>query len=194
MYPSIFFGILFLALGLSFLLGTLFGISIPVFKILFGCFFVYLGFQMIFGFRGFGNCYSAGDYHGSDPQHATCMGKAHVVLDEAALRAGAPRYEYSTVFGGSIIDFSRLTPELAKTLGTPLMLTVSTVFGGTQLILHPDLLVRVDASAAFGKAVSPDKTSVAFGSHTYQSQAGQEPQLIVKASVVFGGLDIERHA
>jgi predicted membrane protein len=191
MCSSIVFGVVLLALGASFLLGALFGISIPVFRILIGLLFFYLGFQLITGLprhKHHWHCWSK--MESTSGCHSTFMGSARVTLDEATLRAKAPYYEYATVFGSSLVDLSQVPVAVIKTLPTPLVFSINTVFGKTEVILNKEVPLRVEAQSAFGNVRFPDATNVAFGSQLYQANQHEQPLVIVRTNTVFGSTEM----
>lgn len=195
MCSSIVFGVVLLALGASFLLGAIFGVSIPVFRILIGLLFFYLGFQLITGFpRKQGNWHCWSKSESTSGSHSTFMGSARVVLDEATLRAKAPYYEYATVFGASQVDLSHIPLAVVKTLPTPLVFSINTVFGKTDVLLNKEIPLRVEAQSAFGNVRFPDATNVAFGTQLYQSNQQEQPLVIVRTNTVFGSTELHYRA
>lgn len=188
---SVIFGIILIALGGSYILGAILHIHIPVFSILFGLLLLYLGVQLMSGaFHRKESCWRFGKNTTSSGCYSTFMGEGRVTLDEAQMRAHAPFFEYGTVFGATKIDLSKLEPAAVKSIGTPLIFTINTVFGKTELLTRSDIPTRIETSCAFGKTELPDQSKTSFGSYTFQSSPSDQPLIIIKTSTVFGDLEV----
>ncbi len=96
--------------------------------------------------------------------------------------------DVTVVFGHGRLDLTGIRPEDRK---DPIEFT--TVFGSSTLRLDPAVPTRVTLSSAFGGAKAPDGTQLAFGTYVYRTpgQTDDVPFLDVRATVVFGGLEIE---
>lgn len=196
MNGSIILATILILFGCSMLLGAIFGVAIPLVRIFIGILIVYWGVSILMGPSW--SCRSShqyscwSHYKGNEGRHTDVMGSAHIVLDDEQIKANAPRYEYSTVFGGSVIDFTHVSSALWRSFNVPLEVDLSTVFGKMEVRLPKDLPVKITASSAFGKTEFPDESVVTFGSRNYQTDATERPVLIIKASTVFGALEIRR--
>ena len=167
-----FIGALFLLIGLSIIVKTLFKIDLPVFRILIALFFIYLGVRMLigdFGFRVKGDAYK--DSHSA-------------VFSEGEFRLGAGeehKQSYNVVFGNGRLDLTEASSS------DPV--DVHTVFGNMEVFLDPKKITLVRANSVFGEVTMPDGQTVSFGS--LQSRAPDqpgEPKLKIHAHCVFGSI------
>jgi hypothetical protein len=180
------FGVLLVLWGISTIINVIFHLHIPVFGVVFGIFLLYLGFQFITGFprRSCWHCWS-------NNEQGACMGNANIQFSDETIRAEGTSLEYKTLFGKSVIDLSTLTPEGLRAGTTPVVGTIDTVFGKTDLMLNKNIPTRIIAKSAFGKASFPDKTIITFGKHTYNSHLNEQPLIIIYSSTVFGDFEVD---
>ena len=96
---------------------------------------------------------------------------------------------YNTIFGRTIYDF-RDTNRVDQ--GT--RISVSTVFGSTEILLSPSVPVKIKADAAFAEVKMPNNNSVSFGNITYVSDNVTDTTSVLEidAHVVFGTLKIKQ--
>jgi hypothetical protein len=163
LFSGLLWGSFFILLGLSVILKHTMHIDIPIARIFFGLFFVYLGAQIIAG---------TGRRSGTD---------CNVVFADRKVTADAKSGEYNVVFGKGAVD---LTDEAMK--GSSVK--VNTIFGDCELKVKKDAPVLVKATSAFGAVELPDGSTAAFGNALYRTKAYQEgkPHLAVEAVAVFG--------
>ena len=71
---------------------------------------------------------------------------------------------------------------------------VSTVFGGTQIIIPRDKPVRIKADAVFAGAELPEGHTAVFGTTVYESDSwrADSASIDIKVDVVFGGVQVIR--
>jgi hypothetical protein len=166
-------GVLIILLGVGILVNVVFHVHIPIFKILFGLFLIYIGLRIIFGnWFSFPCHWRSGDavFH-----HRTYHGLS------------GDSTEYSAVFGKAVVDLRdiQLKEKITR-------VKVDAVFGGAEVILNKDTPVRINAEAVFGGVHLPENVAGGFGSAVYQSKNFDENKsyLLVEASSVFGGMNI----
>lgn len=176
MDSGLFWGLLLIILGLSLILKVVFHIDFPVVKLLVAFFFIYLGIKILFGNFGV-TMFKTGPHD--------------VAFGEGSFKEVIqPAKEYHVVFGKGNFDFQRIQlPDSGH-----IEVKVSTVFGGTEILLNSDTPVRIKADAAFSGTQLPNGNSAVFGTVTYESENFDElrPYLLLKTEVVFGGVDIRR--
>jgi len=169
LFTGLFWGVLLLLIGLSVILKAVFHIDFPVLRLAFGLFLIFLGLQLVLG-RSLG-----------------CGGRPHAFAES---RIAQPQAEgkYEVLFGKGELDLGGLVWE-----GKDASFTSNTVFGSTKIKIPAKLPVLIRASAAFAGAKFPDGNLVSFGEYAYKSKAYKEgkPCLRLKASVVFGELNVE---
>ena len=167
---AIFWGVIVILVGLSIILRAVFGIHIPFLRIIFGFVLIYWGVKMITG----------GSFRFSRSNSA--------VFNEARLDYDDSQREYNIVFGSGTIDLFKMEANPPNK-----RIEVSVVFGNGTVILNDSIPILVELSSAFGAATTPDKTLNALGKSTFSTSAykANEPYVFIKASVVFGKLDVQ---
>ena len=168
-FSGILWGSFFILLGLSVILKHTLHVDIPVVRIFFGLFLVYLGIQIITGGRG--------NARESGPNVIFTHGR--MVPDQNG--------EYNVIFGKGDID---LTGIQAKDSSLPLK--VNTIFGSSTIRLKAGAPVRVKSNSAFGSVRLPDGNHTALGTYFYQTKAWQEgkPFLDLEVNAVFSGVEV----
>ncbi len=167
-------GALIMLWGLGIIINVVFHINIPIFKILFGLFLVYIGFKIIFG-----SSFSCPRvyWHSRDAvfSHRTYQG------------LHGESNEYNAVFGKAMVDLRGV--ELKEKVTR---IKVAAVFGNAEVILDKNMPVRIKVDTVLGEVKLPQNVAGAFGSAYYQSQDFDENKnyLLIDASSVFGGVDI----
>lgn len=176
MHSGLFWGLLLIIIGISLILKVVLRIDFPIMKVLLAFLFFYMGFKILFG--NFGNC--------------SVKSKHQNVFSEAQYKdIIQPEKEYQVVFGKGYFDFRNVQlPESGY-----VEVKVSSVFGGSEIILARETPVRIKADAAFSGTQLPNGNTAAFGTINYESENFDEskPYLYLKTEVVFGGVDIRRY-
>ena len=173
-----FWAITIIVIGLCFLADSIFGIDIPIFKILAGVFLVYLGIKLIFG-----------SFHWNFELNA----EARSTDSEAVFSQSTFQYpntkninEYVTVFGGSVLDLRSIdNPESIN-------LESVSVFGNSQIIVKKGTPLRVAVTSAFGKTEMPGKNISVIGEFQYVTPGlkDEDPALTLKTTAVFGTVKV----
>ena len=167
-------GGLIILLGLGIIVNVIFHVHIPIVKILFGLFLIYIGLKIILGPWFF------------PPIHHGEWG--HAVFHHRTYRGfSGDSKEYSAVFGKAVVDLRGI--ELKEKITR---IKVHAVFGGAEVILDEKTPVRIKADAVFGEVKLPENITAAFGTSTYQSKNFNENQnyLLIEGASVFGGIVI----
>lgn len=175
MGSALFWGLLLIILGISFIFRIVFNIDFPLFKIIIAFVFIFLGFRLLFGSFGIVN-FKAGE-------NDTLFG-------ERKYKQFENNKEYSVIFGKGVFDFRDFDLE-----GKTQRIKISTVFGGCEVKIPKDMPVRVTVDGAFAGAELPNGNSTVFGSSSYESPGfnPDEPHLYLKIDVVFGGLNFRMY-
>jgi predicted membrane protein len=166
-------GLLIVLFGLSIILKSVFGISIPFIRILLGLLIIYAGIRIMTG--GWSSTFSYKD------QDTVVMGASDLSFTEG-------RTDYSIVFGTGTID---LRDAAAKSdFGT---IEANIIFGDGRILIPKDKPVIVELSAAFGKTSLYDKSISGIGSTTWQSPEykADSAHIRIKANAVFGKARVE---
>lgn len=172
MGAGLFWGALLLLLGVSLIIKVIFNVDFPVFKILVGAFFVFLGLKILFG-------------RVLIPEGK--IGPNETIFTERTYDFPEKDREYSVVFGKGVYDFTNV--DLSE---GDFKVKVSTVFGGSVIKIDDDMPLRIDADAVFAGAELPDGNHAVFGSSHYSSDnyRPDSAALKIKVDVVFGGVQI----
>ncbi|MBK7960069.1 MAG: hypothetical protein IPK04_01865 [Bdellovibrionales bacterium] len=198
---SMFWGLFFIAIGVLFLVNYVFGIHLPVFRILFALFLIYLGVSFLFG--SFGMKFSSGshstenkaifsksefDFKVSSGPGMESPGGGVKAGENVAEEVGEddPRY-FQTVFGNSKLDLS----GRQDLKGQKLRLT--TVFGHTRILVKKGTPLWVDSTTVFGSTRLPGENFNAFGEFKYRSPGltDKSEALSLQTEVVFGELHVK---
>ncbi len=176
MDSGLFWGLLLIIIGLSLILKVVFHIDFPVVKIMVAFFFIYLGIKILVG------NFSAPMFRSGPHDVAFGEGSFKEIIQ--------PAKEYHVVFGKGNFDFRNINLPDSGHIETK----ISTVFGGTEILLDASTPVRIKADAAFSGTQLPNGNSAVFGTVNYESENFDEmkPYLLLKTEVVFGGVDIRR--
>ena len=172
MGAGIFWGAFLLLLGVALIIKVVFNVDFPVFKVLIGIFLVLLGIKVLLG--------------------KTLISHDHFMAEETIFNEQVydnpeSGKEYSVVFGKGVYDFTNVDLEKGS-----FRAKVSTVFGGTQIIIPRDKPVRIKADAVFAGAELPDGNNAIFGTSIYESESwsADTASIDIKVEVVFGGVQV----
>ncbi|MDI6617773.1 MAG: LiaF-related protein [Clostridiales bacterium] len=166
-FDTYFWGLLFIVVGIAFIIRHTMHINIPIMRIAFGFVLVYWGLSLIVG--GF----SVG-------------GKSNVIFGNTDIKSSNVQKEYNTIFSNSTIDLRDVKFDDYKTI------EYNTVFGSSTMKISADTPIVIKASVAFSGIHFPDGTNLSFGEYVYKTKAYKEnePYITIKADVAFGKLDI----
>jgi len=175
MSVSLFWGVVIILFGISLILKS-FKIDLPVVKIFFAFFFIYLGIRLFIG-KEFSIFSGRED-------------KQSVVFGEKTMSIVEDGKEYNVVFSGAKFDLRGMDIPEGKTV----KIDLNTVFGGSQVIVSRNLPIHVQSHTVFAGTKMPDGNTSAFGNLTYDydSIKNAQPRLILETNTVFGGLQIRR--
>lgn len=165
-FTGAFWGVFLIVVGVVLILNMIFGIRIPVIRILFALFLIFWGVSLLTGinFRG--------------------HGRNNAVFEEKDIAADGTHNEYSVVFGSSNVDLTGIRPGDAVK-----KIEISTVFGSSVVTIDPAVPCKIKVSSAFGAARLPDGNVISFGDYTYRSdnlKADTTAYLLIDVSTVFG--------
>lgn len=173
MGSALFWGLLLIILGLSFIFRIVFNIDFPVLKILFAFILIFLGIRLLFG--SFGGFNVKGGHN-------------DVVFGEKHFKEFKEGKEYNVIFSQGNFDFRDYEPGR-----DPSRIKINTVFGGSEILIPRELPVKISVDAAFSGANMPNGNSAVFGSTGYESPGfdSSTPHLFLEIGVVFGGVDVK---
>jgi len=172
MGSALFWGLLLIIIGLSFILRIVFNIDFPLFKILIAFLFIFLGLRLLFGSFGVVNIKG---------------GENDVIFGEKRFHQFEDHKEYNVIFGKGVYDFRDLQLE-----GTAMKIKLGTVFGSSEIKLSKDMPTRIRVDAAFAGAELPNGNTAVFGNTIYESPGfdASKPYLDLKIDAVFAGVEV----
>lgn len=175
MSATLFWGILFIIVGLSLVLKIIFHIDFSIFRVIVAFFLIYLGIRLYIG-----KDFSLFPDTDKDNQ---------MVFSEKTIKTVESGKEYNVIFGGAKFDLHDMQIPDSSTIH----IKINTIFGGSQIVLNPDIPVHVNSSTVFAGTKMPDGNTSAFGSLNYESDTVKKgrPRLIIETATVFGGLHIK---
>ncbi len=174
---SMILGTIIVVVGLSVILGAVFGVNIPIFKILLGLFFVYLGVKIIFGSFSI------------DIDSKTVASDHQAIFSKSTFTYPnqSQKNEYATVFGASTLDLTNSSDLMDKKV------EISTVFGETVVRVRKGVPLRVRTKTLVGQTTLPGKNISAIGTFEYVTPgiSSSDSALSIDTNVVFGSVKIE---
>lgn len=174
MGAGLFWGALLLLLGIALIIKVVFNVDFPVFKVIIGVFFIFIGLKVLFG-------------RVLIPEGK--IGPNETIFSERVYDDPESGNEYSVIFGKGVYDFSSV--DLSE---GDVRVEINTVFGGSEIRVREDMPVRIQADAVFAGAELPDGNTAVFGSAVYESNSFSRDSsaLYIKTSTVFGGTQVVR--
>ncbi|MCK4748148.1 MAG: hypothetical protein KAT15_13960 [Bacteroidales bacterium] len=174
MGAGLFWGAFLLLLGIALIIKVVFNVDFPVFKVLVGIFFVLLGIKILFG------RFMISPHH-FEPEET--------IFNERVYDNPESGKEYTVLFAKGVYDFTNVDLSEGN-----FEAKLSTVFGGSQIIIPRDKPVRIKADAVFAGAELPDGNTAVFGSAVYESDSwsADTASINIKVDVVFGGVQVIR--
>lgn len=173
MFSGLFWGILLILIGIAIIIKVFFKVEIPIFRLFFAFFFLYLGVSILID--GFG-----------PKKYISEDGESTVMFQETEITDEEIQKEYNVIFGKSVINLTNIDLRNESR-----EIHINTIFGASEIFIHPDLPVIIQAESAFGESKLPNGNSVAFGSAHYTSPNYRSDgfYLKIKASTVFGSTE-----
>ncbi len=169
------FGIFMVVLGLGLVIRVVFNLDFPVGRFILALFLILIGVRMLIGHRL--DFFWPGE---SDKD---------IIFSERNISENPlDENEYNVVFGSANIDLSKVDLE-----GERKTLNVNAVFSGVKIRVSRDIPLMVKAEAAFGSVNIPNEGVGGFGTSVFKSKNydSDKPYLYIKASSVFGGIEIK---
>jgi hypothetical protein len=128
---SLFCGLFLLLLGVSIVINSVFGLHLPIVKLFFAGFLIYLGIKILLPSQ------HRWEWHCSGKN--TCAMEQHIEGDRYTIR-----------FGSSTVDLTSL-----QSLTEPKTVYVDTQFANVTVLLPANVPVRVKADLSFGSVQLP---------------------------------------
>lgn len=176
MFTNMTFGIVLILFGLVILIKALFGIDIPLFRILCGCGLIYWGINLITNLT----LYPPINHYQENIRFSSSI---------INLFGRIPiKKEYNTIFG-------KLNLTIADTiiLDRPQYVKIRTIFGTTELTIPQDMPTQINMMSRFGSTQVVNQSTVSFGEKTvYLGPIRQNPLLIIDIETIFGNCNVQQ--
>lgn len=169
LFTGIFFGTLLVLWGLSLIIETIFGISIPVVKVGFACLLIFAGLVLIKGM------YEA-------------QNQKAIFFSQESVKANtqARNQYYKIVFGQGTVDLSDIDASSG-----PVQVQVYTLFGKGIIKLNPQIATTVNATSVLSSVSFPNQAVISLGNYRYNSgDSNHEAQVIIDATAIFSALEV----
>ena len=172
-FSGVFWGVILILLGVSIVLNVVFGVKIPLFRIVFALVLIYLGIRMLTGLP----------FWRKTPNAA--------VFEDKRIEAAGASDRYDVVFGKGVIDLTKLEVK-----DRPVKIEATTAFGSSVIIIDPAVSAKIKVTSAFAGARMPDGNVIVFGEYTYKTPGLKNAAnyVLLEATVVFGGMEIVEKA
>ncbi|MGE3063456.1 MAG: hypothetical protein AB7T10_07485 [bacterium] len=166
-FSGFFWGVILISAGVLMVIKNLLHLNIPIFKLLLGIFFVYLGISML-----------AGGFSHSEEKE--------IIFSSGTMTVSGEQDDYNVIFGTGTVDFTSLTPcDTVRTY------KVNVIFSSAEIIINPSIPVEIKSSAVFASAQLSDSKRVSFGSKDYATAPDSlSKTVIIEANAVFGSIDV----
>jgi hypothetical protein len=166
-------GIVLLCIGVSLAIELLFGISLPILRVLLVAVLVVIGVRLVQQERTrHDKRAAAGEAWLADRQFAP---EGALVRDQ----------RYDIAFGRGLVDLTHI-PEPV----TDVTVSVHTLFGSSVVRVDPAIAYDIEGHAALGEVRMPDKSATAMGSLSYRNPTVTSPRLHLRVDAVFGACRI----
>jgi predicted membrane protein len=179
---SMFWSLFFIALGILLLIQQVLHVNLPLIRIFFGLFVVYLGLKILFGAFGIEINRGRVNKVSTSTEFVFANGDFKVYEENKVNK------KFSTVFGNSNLDLS----DLSKMTNEDTV-KIENVFGKTKIKIAPDCGVKIKADIAFGNIKVRGQKLGSFGEIDFATPNfnSAAKKLNLDIDTVFGEVEIE---
>lgn len=178
-----FWAVLFISVGVILLIQTVFKIELPVLRILFGIFLIYMGLKIIFGSFGHRMSYFKVHKISSDTESIFTQNDM-----KAKSSDGVVNRKFSTVFGSSSLDLRGLSAEeLSQEI------KIDNAFGRTVVLTDSATPVKAKVDTGFASVTIRGQKIASFGEADFQTPdySSDKPALKLNIDAAFGEVVVE---
>ncbi len=169
LFGGLFWGVMLVLFGVSMILRAVFNLDIPIFRIVFALVIIYFGIKLLVGRQAFKN-----------EANFSMFRSSTVTMKESGGK-------YDVIFGQSNIDLTNIDiSESSKKV------SVDVVFGSGNLLIDPNIPMKLKVSTVFADCKLPNRNINFFGDSNYKTPAFVEGEnyLLLNIDVVFGSVTI----
>jgi predicted membrane protein len=174
MSASLFWGLILILIGISIIIKIVFNIDFSIFRVVFALVLIYFGIRLFIG-RDF-------KVYQNDKDEQLIIFSRRVVTHVEKDK------EYNVIFGDGKFDLRNFSvPD-----GEVLHLRLNTIFGGSEIILNPEIPVEINSQTAFGGTRMPNYNESSFGDSSYKNDTAKKTsaKIIFETNTVFGALHV----
>jgi hypothetical protein len=166
-FSGFFFGSLLILLGISIIIKIMFGIELPVFRMLLAGFLIWLGISMLTGRR-------------------VCEYEKYVHKAEYYTQYSSEvDHVYNIGFGSKNIDLTSISTF-------PTDIHINGSFSSIKVRIPKDIPTKIMVNSVSSSVKLPNGDSVAFGNYMYKSHPNAEKfDLVIHANIFCGSLKIQ---
>ena len=162
---SLVWGIFVVLIGLSIIAKAVFGLDVPIIKIALGCFFIYVGLNIMLD---------------------TPWGLISTVRTHSYWKHNKAGH-YNTVFGSQTIDLST-----AQYPTHPVKMKINTVFGDSKVILNKEIPTQIKVNSTSSTVNLPHDDLELMANGVYEMGASQhKPLLLLTINASFATVTVE---
>lgn len=180
---NMFWAVLFISVGVILLIQTVFKIELPVMRILFGIFLIYIGVKVIAGSFGHRMHYFRIDKISSDTESIFTQNNMKVKKENGEINR-----KFSTVFGSSNLDLRGLSAEeLSQEI------KIDNAFGQTTVITDVGTPIKAHVDTGFASVIIRGQKINSFGEADFQTSdfSSDKPALKLDIDAAFGQVVVE---
>ncbi len=170
---GMFWGIVFLVIGAVILLNVVFGIHLPIFRILFGLFFVSMGVKIMTG-GSWGSCSTKHEWSDNLKGRIVFSNGKSSPKDLGELEDR----EFNVVFGSGELDLTQT--QISEGMNS---LEVNTVFGESTVKIPASLAIEPEVNSVAGSLSLPPEA---------EGKSESTKRLKLKLNAVFGSIRVRR--
>lgn len=187
---NVMWGMLLVVIGLVILLNAVFNLHIPVFKIVFALFFVFLGIKMLLGTGRSDRCFFSSRVYTKDDtgeESSRCYFSHDGVCSSTKTFKDGEYVKHKVVFGKKIVDLTALEPaDRSK------YIEIDVTFGEMIVKIDSRMPVALTVNASFGSVSLPESAHLIFDKNTYRTASYDNAPYKIDAvvNVTFGSVHI----
>lgn len=168
----LFAGGLFILFGVSIILKVIWNIHLPVVRIGFALFLIYIGLALIFDSPRCKKDYEQVIQQGTEKTWLFTSSRTGLEDNVSSFHA---------IFSSLVADFSSISRDTKR------VIYLKAIFGSIEVLLPVDVPVKIEGSAVFGEIQFPDNQNINFGSLS----TGESASIVIVAEAVFGAIDFK---
>ncbi len=166
-------GVFVVLIGVSIIVNHVFKIDLPLFRIAFAAFIIYIGIKILTG--SFGN--KRKDWKNKDNAFSSSTVTPESVNKDE---------EFNAIFGSSVIDL-----RTAQFTNQETDIEVNAIFGEAKVYLPAQARVKIKSSSVFGSVKTPDGRETSFGDDkTILGNENAPTRINLEANAVFGSVKV----